>query len=138
MSLRADTGTNKLAVQEHCYLWYPGSNDTRVPLTGKWMCSRWADRDGTPCLLTTLPQHFSFALAHLVPAHLPPPCPLPLPAGLPNWQSAPYISNQQDNVPFGGICTNPQAADFTVPAPFYNPAGIDVEVRLHRVWLWVV
>lgn len=26
-------------------------------------------------------------------------CPLPLPAGLPNWQSAPYISNQQDNVP---------------------------------------
>ena len=68
----------------------------------------------------------------------PPPCPLPLPAGLPNWQSAPYISNQQDNVPFGGMCTNPQAADFTVPAPFYNPAGIDVEVRLHGVWLWVV
>ncbi len=27
------------------------------------------------------------------------------------------------------MCTNPEAADFSVPAPFYNPAGIDVEVR---------
>ena len=73
-------------------------------------------------LLHTL-QSDSSALANL------PLCPLPLPAGLPNWQSAPYISNQQDNVPFGGMCTNPQAADFSVSAPFYNPAGIDVEVR---------
>lgn len=38
MSLRADTTTNKLAVQEHCYLWFSGSNNTRVPLTGEWMC----------------------------------------------------------------------------------------------------
>jgi len=35
MSLRADTGTNKLAVQGHCYLWFPGSDDARVPLTGE-------------------------------------------------------------------------------------------------------
>jgi len=27
------------------------------------------------------------------------------------------------------MCTNPEAADFPNAAPFYNPAGIDVEVN---------
>ena len=124
MSLRADTGTNKLAVQEHCYLWYPGSNDTRVPLTGKWMRSRWADRDGTPCLLTTLPQHFSFALAHLVPAHLPPPALSPCLQACPTGSRLLTSPTSRTTCPLVACAPTPRQPTSLCPPPFTTPPAL--------------
>ena len=47
-------------------------------------------------------------------------------AGLPNWET------YDGSGAYGPMCTAPNATDFPVASPFFDPRGIDVEVRLNE------